>query len=114
MKQDGLLGLILSGSILLSGCQQNEQAVDISQLPAGQRIFLNECLMCHQGPGNPPGPDHRITLSEKLGTQAGFAGFLRHPNNGLMPPFSPDRLADEEIAQLYQYLHRLQPEKPEK
>jgi len=73
-------------------------------LPRGQELFLSNCSSCHQGPGNPPGPNAVILDSETLKSQSDFTALLRHPRSAMMTSFSPEVLPEQDIQALYRYV----------
>jgi mono/diheme cytochrome c family protein len=90
--------------MLTSGCQQKAEEVQTPQISAGQQLFLNNCVNCHQGAGAPPGPNAVIQDSEKLADETAFRTFLRNPNVGMMPAFTPERLSDADVHTLYLFV----------
>jgi mono/diheme cytochrome c family protein len=96
-----LLALVIG----LSGCGGDQE----SQLPPkpllpGQEIFLSNCASCHQGAGNPPGPNTSIMQSATLASEEAFLPFLRKPISPMMPAFSVEQLPDSQARELYAYL----------
>lgn len=73
-------------------------------VPVGHGLFLTNCAKCHQGPGNPPGPNAIILDSERLNTEESFRDLLRKPTSSAMPAFTDTDLSDGEIHEMYVYL----------
>jgi mono/diheme cytochrome c family protein len=111
--------LLIAATIILTGCQQTlspnseeKMATTSSSIPSpaekpvtsGQEIFLNNCVGCHQGAGNPPGPDATIVDSERLSTESSFEALLRKPTSAMMKNFSEQELDKASVHTLYQYL----------
>lgn len=94
--------------VLLAGCNppdaDNTVSTEVQPSSPGHAVFLNNCMVCHQGPGNPPGPNAIITGSEKLASREMFEAFLRNPGQSMMPPFPEGRLSSEDIDQLYEFV----------
>ncbi|HEY9687502.1 MAG TPA: cytochrome c [Coleofasciculaceae cyanobacterium] len=105
-----LLALIIG----LSGCGGEQD----SQLPPapvspGQEFFLSNCASCHQGPGNPPGPNAIVTQSAVLASEEAFLLFLRKPTSPMMPAFSVEQMPDSQARELYAYLKTQVSAKPQ-
>lgn len=107
MKRLALLPFVLM-VIGFSGCQhqseQNASQTPIASLPPGQVLFLNHCVSCHMGAGNPPGPNAVILDSSRLTNEAYFRDLLRHPTSAMMRSFSAEELSDADVKILYDYL----------
>ncbi len=98
----------------LTGCQAKQSqlqlpeestaAVSTTPLSKGHELFLTHCVSCHQGAGNPPGPNAVILDSETLKSQTEFTALIRHPRSGMMTPFDPETLPDGDAKELYSYL----------
>jgi mono/diheme cytochrome c family protein len=101
--------------LCLSGCgSKSEQAQPTSftpQLP-GQRIFLSHCVACHQGTGNPPGPNATILDSDTLQTEQTFRELVRHPRSSMMRTFSEEELSNADVHELYAYLQAVKTPQP--
>jgi mono/diheme cytochrome c family protein len=96
-----LLALVIG----LSGCGGEQKSqLPPEPLPPGQEIFLSNCASCHQGAGNPPGPNTSITQSAVLASEGAFLPFLRKPTSPMMPAFSAEQLPDTQARELYAYL----------
>jgi mono/diheme cytochrome c family protein len=100
-----LLALLL----LLPGCKQHvtqskTTLPPANALPRGQELFLSNCASCHQGVGNPPGPNAVILDSDTLKSEADFTALLRHPRSGMMTAFTPDVLPEKDVKALYRYI----------
>lgn len=107
MKRPALVSLLVM-VIGFSGCQGNSQQTmpdtPVATMSPGQTLFLNHCVSCHMGAGNPPGPNAVILDSSRLLTEASFRDVLRHPVSAMMRSFSEQELSDEDVHVLYQYL----------
>jgi len=100
---------LLAILLLLPGCkhgvtQSKTTLPPASAMPKGQELFLSNCAGCHQGAGNPPGPNAVILDSETLKSEAEFTAQLRHPRASTMPPFAPETLPEKDVKALYEYL----------
>jgi mono/diheme cytochrome c family protein len=94
---------------LLPGCKHSVNQSQVQLPPSapvskGQEIFLAHCVSCHQGPGNPPGPNAVILDSETLKTLKDFKALVRQPRASGMTVFTPDILPDKDVKTLYDYL----------
>lgn len=93
---------------LLPGCKHSNQSQ--IQLPPstpvskGHEIFLAHCVSCHQGTGNPPGPNAIILDSATLKSFAEFKALLRQPRSAMMTAFSLEALPDKDVKVLYNYI----------
>lgn len=94
---------------LLSGCNSGSGTNETATTPMspGQEIFLNNCLGCHMGEGDPPGPNSVIRNSTKLTSLEAFTTYIRNPDNGQMPAFGPGQLSDDDLAKLHSYFKSL-------
>jgi mono/diheme cytochrome c family protein len=100
---------LLAILLLLPGCkphvtQSRTTLPPASALPRGQELFLSNCASCHQGAGNPPGPNAVILDSQTLKSEADFTELLRHPRSAMMTAFAPDVLPNQDVKALYQYI----------
>jgi hypothetical protein len=98
---------------VLSGCRafnsgtsasQEVKQTTVSNVSRGQTLFLSHCVDCHQGVGNPPGPNAIITNSEQLNTEGRFRQLLRQPLSPSMRSFSEEDIDNESVHILYTYL----------
>lgn len=99
--------------LVLSGCKATQsnglpskdaKPTTVSTVSRGQTLFLSHCVDCHQGVGNPPGPNGIITNSEQLNTEASFRQLLRQPLSPSMRSFSAEDIDDKSVHILYRYL----------
>jgi|GEM_PF-3353863 len=112
------IALFLSVSVLISttltACSGNKAAQNTSEnasidqespaVSSGHQLFLANCVRCHAGTGNPPGPDATITDSERLNSEASFNKLLRQPTSAMMRSFTPAELSNAQIHTLYEYV----------
>ena len=70
----------------------------------GQEVFLNYCMGCHMGAGDPPGPNDVILKSPKMASVELFKKYIRHPDNDAMPSISESDVPDADVGKLYEYL----------
>jgi mono/diheme cytochrome c family protein len=118
----GVLLTVTAAAVLFTGCAQHHanaggkaegQALaetpvaKVQPVSKGQEIFLSQCVRCHQGAGNPPGPNAVIMDSQRLNDEASFRSLLRKPTSPMMRTFTADDLSDQQIHELYNYLHGL-------
>lgn len=109
MKQT--VPILALGLLILAGCGNDGQDAETRNaetgpqtVSVGQGLFLNHCVSCHRGGGNPPGPNSIILQSGQLSTEEGFRAFLRHPTTPMMPLFEADRLSNGDVHELFVYL----------
>jgi len=108
--------LFVSGilSVILTACSENKTVQSTSNnstiaqagasVSQGHQLFLANCVRCHAGTGNPPGPDATITGSERLNSETSFNKLLRQPASAMMRSFTPAELSNAQIHTLYQYV----------
>lgn len=107
---NSLKNLLLPLVVLLTvfpGCKQNQSQVQVpptTPISKGHELFLAHCASCHQGAGNPPGPNAVILDSETLKNQTDFTALLRQPRSSMMTAFDPGRLPDSDVKALYTYI----------
>lgn len=107
--QVGMITLFLAGGFFLSGCGDRATETPTGSatapaIPKGQELFANHCAGCHAGGGNIADPGKPLKGSSKLASLNDFSVFLRNPGQA-MPPFAPELISDEEVAELYQYVN---------
>ncbi len=78
-------------------------------LHTGQMIFDGHCAGCHERGGNIIIPDLALRSAPQLQVFEEFVRFIRHPHlpngePGRMLIFGRDKLTDEELKDLYDYL----------
>ena len=69
----------------------------------GKRLFEhNGCYQCHghEGQGGLAG----ARLAQTRLTQAAFTAYVRNPRSGMMPPFRPKVLSDQDLGDVYSYI----------
>lgn len=76
---------------------------------AGRRIFINRCSGCHVNGGNILYPNLPLRTAPQLESYREFKDFIRNPRLptgevGPMPAFKPDKLSDQQIEELYDYI----------
>jgi hypothetical protein len=79
------------------------------QLTNGEKIFNNNCRVCHVNGGNVINPGMPIRGSFKLTNLETFMTFIRNPqlpdgSKGSMPSFSKSQISDDQVKDLYQYI----------
>lgn len=103
--------------IFLSGCGSSKsepaQQTSTTTLPPGQQVFLTHCVACHQGVGNPPGPNATILDSETLHSEDSLRELVRHPKSTMMRAFSEEELSNDDVHELYIYLQTVKTPKPQ-
>ncbi|WP_373531223.1 cytochrome c [Vampirovibrio sp.] len=100
---------LLSTLLFLSACAKPETTTQpVAPMSQGQQIFLSQCVSCHQGAGDPPGPNVVVLNSPTLKQEETFRALLRQPTSSMMRKFSAQELPDAEVHALYEYLSSLQ------
>ena len=92
---------LLAFVLLFSGCAEKPET-DSPKRPSepiskGQQLFLSNCVSCHQGMGEVPGPNAVVMDSTTLNQEETFRALLRQPA-------SPGELSDADVHELYGYL----------
>jgi mono/diheme cytochrome c family protein len=102
-----LPAMVLVSTLVFSACSgapgsggQKEASVK----NPGQEVFLNYCMGCHMGAGDPPGPNDVILKSPKMASIELFKKYIRQPDNDAMPPISQSDVSDADVGKLYEYL----------
>jgi mono/diheme cytochrome c family protein len=101
---------LLAASVLFVGCSQHhetlpaEKSVTAQPLSKGQQLFLSNCVTCHQGMGDPPGPNAVVLDSSTLSNEESFIALVRQPKSAMMRAFSPEELSDADVKEIYKYL----------
>lgn len=72
-------------------------------LPAGRAVFRSHCLGCHPQGGNIFAPRAPIRGSDHVDNPEVFTRWVRGPRPP-MPAFSPEKINDEEVKALYDYV----------
>jgi len=78
-------------------------------LHAGQTVFDGHCSGCHGRGGNVFMPNLPLRSAPQLQAYEGFVAFIRDPRlpngqPGPMPRFGQDKLTDEDLNELYDYI----------
>ncbi len=78
-------------------------------LQQGERLYAAHCAACHPNGGNVINPKLPVLNSPKLKDVDTFIKFNRNPISpegapGGMPAFPKDKLSDNELKQIYEYL----------
>ncbi len=82
------------------------------ELRVGARLYRGNCSGCHPHGGNIATPNLPLRLAPQLADLDTFRAFLRHPtmpngSPGEMPPFPADRISDQQVEDLYQYIDKV-------
>lgn len=78
-------------------------------LKKGEQLYAANCGGCHPNGGNTINPGLPVLKSPKLGDVNTFIGFNRNPvmpdgSRGAMPSFPEDKLSDNDMKLIYQYV----------
>lgn len=98
-----IISLACLSIITLSGCNPPSTTAPAPLTP-GQEIFLTHCASCHNGGGNPPGPNFSIIGSPRMTNEESFKELLRKPTSAMMPAFDPALISDAQAHDLYTWL----------
>ncbi|MGA7577281.1 MAG: c-type cytochrome [Desulfobaccales bacterium] len=79
------------------------------RLRVGARLFRGNCSGCHPHGGNLVAPNLPLSHAPQLAEIDTFQAFVRHPtmpdgSQGVMPAFSPTKISNQQIKDLYQYI----------
>jgi cytochrome c6 len=82
----------------------------------GEKLYTTHCGGCHPNGGNTITPDLPVIGSPKLKNPDIFAKFNRNPlktdgSKGIMPAFANEKVSDQEMKQIYQYIVKMRPTK---
>ena len=105
MRFGTLLLLMLGLSVALTGCGGDGSSTqEMAAQSPGQEVFLNNCVGCHNGGGDPPRPNNVILGSPAMASAEALEKLVRQPTSAMMPAFGADKLSSEEVAELHAYL----------
>lgn len=81
-----------------------------AEFQAGRHVFESHCAGCHRRGENIVDPSLPLRLAPQLHDFAEFRQLLRSPRNrngqpNLMPAFPVDKISEQEVQQLYDYLY---------
>jgi mono/diheme cytochrome c family protein len=84
-------------------------AVSPDDAKEGERLYAVNCSGCHPNGGNVINPALPVIGSPQLKDPGTFVQFNRNPlkpdgSRGAMPAFPRERLSDQELKQIYQYI----------
>lgn len=111
MKKAVLAGAALLAAPIAAGVAATE-APPASEMPAGERIYNETCVYCHDRRGwgtralSQRVPEGQAVLTERETLPAAFTSLVVRQGIGSMPPFTPTDLSDEEIAAVAEWLER--------
>jgi uncharacterized membrane protein len=79
------------------------------ELQAGAKIFEANCSGCHPHGSNVIVPNLPLRSAPQLTEFNTFVAFIRNPrmpdgSKGMMPPFPPSKISDQEARELYPYI----------
>lgn len=79
------------------------------QFHAGHQVFVSHCSGCHVNGGNIFFPNLPLHSAPQLQSYETFIAFVRNPTlpdgtKGPMPPFTVDKLSDQQARELYDYV----------
>jgi mono/diheme cytochrome c family protein len=80
------------------------------ELSVGAKTYHSDCGACHPYSGNIFNHKMPIIGSPQLKNFPTFKAYNRHPRRpdgtlGLMPPFPPEKISDQDLQQLYDYIN---------
>lgn len=93
------------GDLVFAG----KAAVTQEESQGGKELYIHNCGGCHPKGGNVISPDLPVINSSKLKTLDDFKSFNRNPKKtdgspGIMPAFSKEKLSDQQLKEIYQYI----------
>jgi len=79
------------------------------QLREGEKLYAANCASCHPGGGNVINPALPVVGSQQLKNLNAFTEFNRNPlkpdgSKGVMPAFTKEKIPDEQMKMIYQYI----------
>ena len=79
------------------------------QYVAGERLFRGNCSGCHPYGANIAAPEFPLRGAPQLKDFPSFLRWIRSPllssgGLGMMPPFSPNRISDDQAGRLFSYI----------
>ena len=86
-----------------------ERAPVDGDLKKGEQLYTVNCGGCHPNGGNTINPGLPVVNSSKVKNVSTFINFNRNPvkadgSRGTMPAFPKERLSDDDLKQIYQYV----------
>jgi mono/diheme cytochrome c family protein len=101
-----VLGIGFYGGQLVYG---KKAPVSQAELQAGEKIFEANCRSCHPQGGNIINPKLPLNNSPQLADFNVFIAYNRNPkrpdgSKGIMPPYPPDKISDQQMRDLYNYM----------
>jgi mono/diheme cytochrome c family protein len=83
----------------------------------GEKLYAANCGACHPNGGNAISPDLPVLNSPQMKDPNTFIKFNRSPvkadgSRGIMPAFTKDKLSDDDLRQIYQYVKGVLAKKP--
>jgi cytochrome c553 len=82
-----------------------------SDVQAGENLYATQCARCHPNGSNIINSAIPVMGSTQLKNPNTFTRFIRNPlrpdgSKGIMPAFPKEKLSDDELRQIYQYITR--------
>ncbi len=76
---------------------------------SGEKLYFSNCNGCHPNGGNNINPKIPVVGSPALKDLNSFTKFIRNPlrpdgSKGVMPAFQPDKLSNEELKSIYEFI----------
>jgi mono/diheme cytochrome c family protein len=94
-----LLALILT--VVAGAAWAQTKSGDVEN---GKRLYVrNGCFQCH-GYGGQGGASGARLAQTKL-SQTAFTAYVRNPPSGGMPPYRAKIMSDQELADVFAYIH---------
>ena len=83
----------------------------------GERLYAANCGACHPSGGNAISPGLPVLNSPQMKDPKTFINFNRSPvkadgSRGIMPAFTKDKLSDNDLKQIYEYVKGVLAKKP--
>jgi mono/diheme cytochrome c family protein len=78
------------------------------EILVGEKLFEANCRSCHPQGGNIINPKLPLRNSPQLADLDAFIAYNRNPkqpdgSKGIMPPYPPDKISDQQMRDLYNY-----------
>ena len=101
-----VIGLGYFGGQIVYGNNTSQSVADLRQ---GEKMYLANCNTCHPKGSNIITPALPVINSMQLKDLSAFIKYMRNPQHisgpqGKMPAFLEDKLSDQDLKQMYQYI----------
>ena len=97
------------GGELVFGKSSPRKAVEVVRIAVSSEQFATSCGSCHPGGGNTIKPNLPLHRAPQLVNFETFLAYIRSPkardgSQTIMPSFSPGKLSEKQVKEIYQYV----------